>query len=1249
LKSPCLESKLFNLLKKNNYEIFTSHQAATLLNRSLKSINDLLYHLTLKGKIYRVEKGLYLSPDFYKELSVQNEQKTAGALKLIIASKVISPYFIGYLTALKFYNNEADFSSITICSNKRKRNFKVFDTEFKFTFVNSSLWFGITSVKIKNYKLNITDIEKTILDCLAKFYNKTEISLLIEFFKKIEPDLNYRRLTNYVLNYPVKLLPQRLIWLLNKAGVNEKVIKDIAKKTGLDYNFLYLKLKKKQKKKQSFRTKKEKIGFFIDNDIFTHPEPRHYSKKIVTDLKKLLECHKVVIIKAPFGYGKTSVVSGYLSRELDLENIIYINSQYLRTYSAKEFILVLFYFLKKYMNLPEFKGDLNLLNVNSLIKLFKNFLSNENLIFIIDDFQKIKDKEILTLFYELIMSPSLKAKYIITTLEELDLDLMRLKLEDKVSEIRKESLVLTQAEVMEFLKKRYQIFFNEEELNSFYDFTRGIPLFVNVTALKLKEKFINNQHLEFTFPYSEILNFEDRSNVEFKKFLLTHEALTFIINSLRREYSDSFLEKVIQISVLPYINYETINFIFDSSVFELLLKKDFYLYKDHEDHYYFVPFIRYCLYLYFLQAYPVKYQKVKNEISTRLTDSLDPILFEKGIDGLFELGNYQLISKILKKRIKEMFFRVNTNKMLNWLLRLDKNWKQKEIDWIYSYISRAYFLLKKRNEAVEILKEKIPLISDEEALRDAYYNLGNFYKHQHNLSMALESFEKALKIDKRFNNEINMAMDYMAIGVIHDRKGSSSAALLLYKKALKIFQKKKDYEKVAFVLNNMAIIFFKVGEFKEALKLYEKAYKISETIKNDFAKTKLNFNMGAISLYMGKIHKALHYFNKTAKIEERLGLNVSMASTYISIGQAYLVSDNIEIADKYFEMAQELLDIEANFEEERIMLYVFKANIELIRRNLKTAIKYIFNASELKTVLDFDINTELKLYLDVVMAEHALLNGACKEADLRFGNIKRKYRELILQYDFHKLNIKQALCALYLADMNNMQKLACDALRFALKHNCFYWEYNIYFPVYLINVRHEDKHISDYCIKVLNMIGRDRLMDYIENDANLSSDLKQDLVSNLRYIEKDPMFSYYIVKTQRDYFEVSKKQLKKFIAARRSYDFYFNYETGEIRERTQGLINISKRRILYKLLGYLMENAGIKLSLEKIYKNVWKDEFIPDISDKTVKVHISYLRRLIEPSPSSPKYIKTALLKEKKIAYYFEKAQNFCYIKRLVI
>lgn len=73
----------------------------------------------------------------------------------------------------------------------------------------------------------------------------------------------------------------------------------------------------------------------------------------------------------------------------------------------------------------------------------------------------------------------------------------------------------------------------------------------------------------------------------------------------------------------------------------------------------------------------------------------------------------------------------------------------------------------------------------------------------------------------------------------------------------------------------------------------------------------------------------------------------------------------------------------------------------------------------------------------------------------------------------------------------------------------------------------------------------------------------------------------------------------------------------------------------YDLLSFLMRNAGQAMSRETILTQVWGEEWIGD--ERTLDVHVRWLRLKIEDDPASPQYIQTV----RGYGYRFIGAEEF--------
>jgi two-component system KDP operon response regulator KdpE len=71
----------------------------------------------------------------------------------------------------------------------------------------------------------------------------------------------------------------------------------------------------------------------------------------------------------------------------------------------------------------------------------------------------------------------------------------------------------------------------------------------------------------------------------------------------------------------------------------------------------------------------------------------------------------------------------------------------------------------------------------------------------------------------------------------------------------------------------------------------------------------------------------------------------------------------------------------------------------------------------------------------------------------------------------------------------------------------------------------------------------------------------------------------------------------------------------------------------YRLLAYLVQNAGRALTFSQILQSVWGWEYQDDVD--YVRVYIWHLRQKLEEDPKNPKYIQT----ETGVGYRFESAK----------
>lgn len=154
---------LLQNLNKSGITVFTKNDAMKLIDINAENLNKILYNLVKKGWLRRIEKGKYM----FVPLGVDSFEPYTES-HYIIASKLISPYYLGFWSALNFYGyTEQLLNAVFIVSTKRKKDITQGGVLYKFIKLKPKYFFGLSQIKINNFDIIFSDKEKTLVDCLA--------------------------------------------------------------------------------------------------------------------------------------------------------------------------------------------------------------------------------------------------------------------------------------------------------------------------------------------------------------------------------------------------------------------------------------------------------------------------------------------------------------------------------------------------------------------------------------------------------------------------------------------------------------------------------------------------------------------------------------------------------------------------------------------------------------------------------------------------------------------------------------------------------------------------------------------------------------------------------------------------------------------------------------------------------------------------------------------------------------------------
>jgi len=156
------------------------------------SLRTVLHRLEQKGEIERIEKGKYLI------IPLGAEKGKYTLHEFIIGSTLIKSYSIAYWSALNYHGlTEQIPTTVFLQTTARKKNqeIKVFGVKYQIIKIKKEKMFGIRKEWIEETQINITDKEKTIIDCLDK---PQYCGGIIEVAKALKNNkFNRKKLENY--------------------------------------------------------------------------------------------------------------------------------------------------------------------------------------------------------------------------------------------------------------------------------------------------------------------------------------------------------------------------------------------------------------------------------------------------------------------------------------------------------------------------------------------------------------------------------------------------------------------------------------------------------------------------------------------------------------------------------------------------------------------------------------------------------------------------------------------------------------------------------------------------------------------------------------------------------------------------------------------------------------------------------------------------------------------------------------------
>lgn len=570
-------------------------------------------------------------------------------------------------------------------------------------------------------------------------------------------------------------------------------------------------------------------------------------------LKKLDEAlkTKLTIISAPAGSGKTtSVISWIYSRKLE-SNVIWISlderDDKLDVFWSS-FITAIEKFKDSKDQKTNFKDNQEI-SIESIVDVALNSIStiNDNLIFVIDDFHFVKNKDILMEIKHFIDGIFDNVHIVITSRSKTNINVSKLRLDGEVTEIGMRELNFSLKETSEFLNKNMEIRISKESIKRLNESTEGWIAGIQIAVLsmngrkdigEIEEEFSgNNEYIQDYF-CEEILN--DKSE-EIKEFLLK----TCILDELNadlcnavtcKKNSQQILEQLCDMNLfIDKLDYDGKSFRYNKLFREFLMSKLNGINKE--------------------EIFEVSNRAANWYEKNRCVNS--------AVNQYIHVKNYEQAIKLIEDKCVKKVFTNEYFYVLNWLKSMPQD-----------------IIIKNPRFCIVHMCTYI-------------YDDINYYKYLEFAEKALENYE-----DENYKKE--------CISVLFLIKGDKSFIKSEYEKSIKYYEDALIYlEKDVFwntVINlKLGIVNFYLKNFDLEKKYFHEALILSQSYGEDILYLSVSRTIIFAKLLTGELIQCENMCNTFlgSNINQELKKSSHIAIFYIALALVYYEKNDINKAEEY--------------------------------------------------------------------------------------------------------------------------------------------------------------------------------------------------------------------------------------------------------------------------------------------------------------------------------------------------------------
>ena len=186
-----------------------------------------LFFLTQKGRLIRIEKGKYI----LVPIKAPNQQWMPS--EFIVADLWMgdTPYYIGYFTMYNYWGfTEQVPRTIFVLNTAKSCKKEIGGIRYEAVKIDSKKYYGVQKIKVEDQDVCVSDKERTLVDFA---YNP--LGSMRNFEISLQENINnidIKKFISYLMKFPVVSVRKRAGFLLQELGCQDKALDSLRKSIG---------------------------------------------------------------------------------------------------------------------------------------------------------------------------------------------------------------------------------------------------------------------------------------------------------------------------------------------------------------------------------------------------------------------------------------------------------------------------------------------------------------------------------------------------------------------------------------------------------------------------------------------------------------------------------------------------------------------------------------------------------------------------------------------------------------------------------------------------------------------------------------------------------------------------------------------------------------------------------------------------------------------------------------------------------